>query len=308
MKEVCFSSIDNTDTLTKQLSAFGESLSAPENNATQMNFSRTMNNSENWIGCGYMKKSTSHMAYENVRFPFYSIVIVIKGSGSYIAQNGSRHKLTPGSVFQRFPETPHSSYVDIGSGWREYYIDCDRGLYTHLCSMGIIDSTTPVFSINMEALFLAKIETYFKRLGTVPQTQLPDLYVEYLSILRCLFSQSIHRENSISGDRMVDIACHDFKTKYKQRFDLKVYCAEKGWGYDSFRKRFKHQLGLSPLEYLVRKRMEIACQLLRSGSKQITVIAAELGYASPYEFSNQFHKHFGIYPKHFRNGTTATIE
>lgn len=254
-----------------------------------------------------MTKSDNHLIYENILFPFYSLVIVIEGNGLFIDNNNNKHKLGPGSIFQRVPGEPHSSYVDSGSGWREYYLDCDRDLYHHLCLLGIIDDSQPVISIALSPTLLKKIETLLHALGSTLHNDLPDLYLNYLSILRSLFSHSAHRKGLISSDIMVDSACHYFESQYNKRFDLKVYCKEKGWGYDTFRKRFKNKMGLSPREYLVRKRMEVACQELRSSPKKISIIASELGYASPYEFSNQFRKHFSVYPKHFREGTKPEV-
>lgn len=307
MKNICFTEIKNAHKYIEKSDSFDGEINPSSNTANYMNFSRSLSNSGNWIGCGYMTKSDNHLIYENILFPFYSLVIVVQGTGLFVDQDGNRHKLAPGSIFQRVPEQPHSSYVDSGSGWREYYFDCDKNLYLHLCSLAIIDDTKLVHSIALEPLLLNKIDVILNLFGSTSHCDLPDLYLEYLSILRSLFSESVAREGQISSDVMVDTACLDFQPRYNERFSLKDYCIEKGWGYDTFRKRFKVQMGLSPLEYLVQKRMEEACQQLRSSAKQVAVIASELGYASPYEFSNQFKKHFGVYPKHFRDGKKTIL-
>jgi AraC family L-rhamnose operon transcriptional activator RhaR len=108
-------------------------------------------------------------------------------------------------------------------------------------------------------------------------------------------------EATIPSD-MITESITDFEVRYAVRFDLKAYCVEKGWGYEKFRKTFKKHIGVSPKEYLIRKRMDEACRLLRSTKKRISVIATDLGYASQYEFSNQFSKYFNVAPKHYREG------
>lgn len=301
MKKPCVIVEDNTHHLVEKCD-FANSSCASVNPTNQMNFSRTLSNSKNWIGCGYMTKPSSHLKYKNVRFPFYSLVIVVDGTGSYVDLNGKSFKLANNSIFQRVPDEVHSSYVDKGSGWREYYLDCDKRLYEHLASLGVIDSTERVFSTDINASLLKKLETMLARLSKAQHHELPDVYTDYLTILRALFSKTKSRKRIIAKDNMVEHACRDFENLYAKRFKLRDYCSVQGWGYDNFRKRFKNEMGISPSEFLVCKRMEVACQRLRSSSKQVATIANELGYTSPYEFSNQFHKHFGVYPKHFRHG------
>ncbi|MGX9419221.1 helix-turn-helix domain-containing protein [Vibrio sp. WJH972] len=306
MKKPCFIVEDNTHHLVGKAD-FPEPCSST-NSASQMNFSRTLANSKSWIGCGYLTKSHNHLKHENIRFPFYSLVIVVEGSGAFVDLKGKSYKLASNSIFQRLPEEVHSSYVDEGTGWREYYLDCDKHLYEHLVSLGVIDPMQRVFSMDIDASLLEKIEALLVRLSDAQYSELPDVYLDYLTILRLLFSSSRSRKRILATDKMVDQACRDFENFYATRLQLREYCAQQGWGYDNFRKRFKKEMGTSPSEYLVRKRMEVACQLLRSTSKQIALIASELGYASPFEFSNQFHRHYGVYPKHFRNGEKGTFE
>ncbi|MFT2110634.1 AraC family transcriptional regulator [Marinomonas sp. 2405UD68-3] len=270
---------------------------------SSVNYSRTLANTTSWIGCGYMTKSYNYLTHERVCFPFYSLVVVVEGKGEFIDDKGNVFPLHSGSVFQRRPDEVHSSHVISGSGWREYYIDCNTELYQYLRSMNIINNSQPVFSIALNETLLNDIEKLMTALSTASHQALPDVYLQYQLLLRSLFDpENTQEAHHLSEDNMVNTACQHFENRYNERFDLREYCQENGWGYDSFRKRFKAKMGLSPREYLVRKRMEVACQLLRSSSKQISYIAIELGYASPYEFSNQFHKHYGVSPKHFRDG------
>jgi len=63
---------------------------------------------------------------------------------------------------------------------------------------------------------------------------------------------------------------------------------------------FKRETGFKPMEWLSQRRLEMAAQYLSGTSKTVTEIAAECGYACPYYFSRQFHRHHGLSPRRYR--------
>lgn len=264
-----------------------------------LNFSRTLGASQNWIGCGYIHKPGIETEHIDVKFPFYSLVYVIRGEGRYTDENGKHYPLSPGCIFQRRPKIMHSTIVNPDSDWQEYYLDCNEELYEHFCSMSLVDRKISVYNYEVSSDIQSNIESLMKQLQNANEEEVFDAYLNYLSIVRNLLI--IKNKNTEPND-MITQSLTDFESRYATRFDLKAYCIEKGWGYEKFRKTFKKQMGVSPKDYLIRKRMDEACQLLRSTKKRISEIAADLGYASQYEFSNQFSRYFNVAPKHYREG------
>lgn len=65
-------------------------------------------------------------------------------------------------------------------------------------------------------------------------------------------------------------------------------------------KLFKEKKGITITEYLVSLRINKAKQLLEYTSKSIREISSELGYKSPYYFSNQFKQLTGKSPRLYR--------
>lgn len=63
---------------------------------------------------------------------------------------------------------------------------------------------------------------------------------------------------------------------------------------------FKSQLGMTPNQYLLEKRMQTAWQKLEQSNDSIQKVAFEVGYSSQAAFSDRFKKHFGRSPKYFR--------
>jgi AraC-like DNA-binding protein len=64
--------------------------------------------------------------------------------------------------------------------------------------------------------------------------------------------------------------------------------------------RFADLVGIPPMQYLAKWRMQIAAGLLNSGSSNVANIAAEIGYASEAAFSRAFKKVVGVSPSDWR--------
>ena len=64
--------------------------------------------------------------------------------------------------------------------------------------------------------------------------------------------------------------------------------------------RFADLVGLPPMHYLAKWRMQIASELLSGGSTNIATVAAETGYGSEAAFSRAFKKMVGIPPSAWR--------
>ena len=64
--------------------------------------------------------------------------------------------------------------------------------------------------------------------------------------------------------------------------------------------RFAKLLGIPPMHYLAKWRMQIASELLRSGKANLATIAADVGYESEASFSRAFKKLIGVSPSAWR--------
>ena len=67
--------------------------------------------------------------------------------------------------------------------------------------------------------------------------------------------------------------------------------------------KFKRQVGVSPLQYLIELRMQRAKELLLTGTLSVSEIAERCGYPNAYYFTNAFRKHTGKSPTAFRKSS-----
>jgi len=63
---------------------------------------------------------------------------------------------------------------------------------------------------------------------------------------------------------------------------------------------FRSQLGLPPLAYFARLRIEAACQLLRRSDQAVAQVSEAFGFCDPYHFSTVFRRQMGMSPRVYR--------
>lgn len=74
------------------------------------------------------------------------------------------------------------------------------------------------------------------------------------------------------------------------------------------RLRFKEETGFTPLEYVLKRRMKLACHYLETTEESITNIAHSIGISSSQYFATTFKRYLGITPSEYRNRNRARTE
>jgi AraC-like DNA-binding protein len=65
--------------------------------------------------------------------------------------------------------------------------------------------------------------------------------------------------------------------------------------------RFRHYLGEPPISYLTRWRLQLGAQILKSSSRSVAEVAAEVGYESEAAFNRAFKREYLVPPARFRS-------
>ncbi len=69
---------------------------------------------------------------------------------------------------------------------------------------------------------------------------------------------------------------------------------------------FRHHVGRSPVDYLIRLRIGRAAGLLRRETARISEVSEAVGFTDSNYFSRQFHRVMAVSPREYRRGPLAT--
>lgn len=89
---------------------------------------------------------------------------------------------------------------------------------------------------------------------------------------------------------------------YKEHIEQKELAERCGMTPFRFSRVFKQTYGIGFLEFIQRKRMEKAEDLLNNSEMPITSIAYAVGFLDPSYFARAFKQHFGCCPSEYRRG------
>lgn len=254
------------------------------------------------LGVGFERKTGSfdYSADIDRCYDYYVLIYVIRGRARYELADGRSFPVEAGYLMQRIPGVTHSTITDPESDWAECYLVIGPQLYQAMVEMRIIRSDLFVYPMKplsgVEDRFLALLES----LDADGEERIPGVLLRVQSLLIDLLTRAGMPDLSESDLRMVEEACICFGATLHQRMDLKTFCTSRGWGYEKFRKVFREKQGMPPGQYILRRRMDKARQLLVSTDLQVSEIAYELGYSNLYEFSAQFKRHCSQSPAAYR--------
>ena len=90
----------------------------------------------------------------------------------------------------------------------------------------------------------------------------------------------------------------------EKNLSIDMLAAKAGMSVSTLSRTFRKAFGYSPMEYVIRKRIARACELLSGTNYTVSEIASKTGFSDSNFFSRQFRKVKGLSPREFRKTGT----
>ena len=121
-------------------------------------------------------------------------------------------------------------------------------------------------------------------------------------VLTCTeyITKGISDKNENSNRMMVALVKEYIWQNMKEEISMKQIADHVHLSSDYMTKLFKKETGLTIKEYMIKKRMERARELLQSSEKTVSDIALEVGYDNLSYFIRQFRGFYGVTPKQYQ--------
>jgi len=272
------------------------------------------------LNIGYAEHHSDWNWY-NIRNPFFRIYYVAKGHAR-VTIDGEVYPLTQGHLYMIPPMTIHSDNCD--STFHLYYIHVFEELQKDI---SIFDLKTFPFEIDATAFEIDLI----KRLHTInPNKSLafydPKKYtgepfitnlfvgknnydfIETRGILLVLFSRflAMAKDAVLTKDNRIFKAIRFIREHLSESIKINDLTNECCLSEDHFIRLFKKEMGITPIDYINRKKIE-QCQLrLLLCEDSIQEVAYSVSIFNISYFNKLFKKIVGTTPSEFKNNYNST--
>jgi len=244
------------------------------------------------MGAGYIHQKTGMLDWRVLGR--YALVYVLEGRGRFADAGGLARAVEAGDLLLLFPELAHRYGPGNVGTWTEMHILFEGPAFDLARAGGALDSAQPVCRLEPIAHWQARLEEAARAGGLVAVTRL----------LAFLAEAAATRGGGAGTPRLpwLEAARHLLETELSRELPMSEAAARLGLSYETFRKAFEQQAGVSPARYRSGKRMDAARALLLHTPMTGRQIADSLGFPDEFYFSRRFKQAFGVSPREFRRG------
>lgn len=237
----------------------------------------------------------------------YQVIYITHGKGVFWSEKSGETRIGKGTIFLLYPGVRHRYRPDPETGWNEYWIgftgsNADSVVAAHF------PQHQPCFTIGMHPDIQLLFNESCELVRHAPYGFRERVGLKILEILIQLHLR-IHRDvlPEAGYEPHIRKACHQMAEAIQAPFDTKVFAQTNGLSHTSFRRHFKAQTGMAPIQYLLDLRIRKAKSLLTQTTLPVQTIAQNCGFENPLYFSRMFNKRTGSSPSQARkqSGTTT---
>lgn len=237
---------------------------------------------------------------------YYLIHTVLAGQGQFVIRDKS-YSCSTGDTFIIFPGELFFYQASKEQPWHYLWVGFTRHGASALMDVLGVSPDQPVIrdSVNPQ------IKSYYDQLQSCFQSNLQSDLANlaaggWLRLLLQEFALAQHKLNIIlptldsSIDRVVKQAIQFLTLQFTQTISIDQLSSMLGYHRTHLSKLFKQTTGLSPMQYLLKIRMQRA-ELLLASSITIDQVASSVGFSDALYFSRKFRKWKGQSPTEYRN-------
>lgn len=247
------------------------------------------------VVCGGEERVRNDYLVDRSDFAYCCLEFVAAGRGS-LSLADRDGPLAAGSVFSYGPGTPHTIRTDRRRPLRKYYIDfVGPGAVARLRAARLAPGSM------RQVAHPGEIEAVFDLLqqcGLAQSSHSQSLCTQLLGVLLTKIAEQLMPTDDRAARAFATYErFRRFLTMERQRL-MSVEQAAREFGISAAYacRLFRRFDGLSPYQYLLRQRMQLAADLLTHDRLLVKQVAAELGFTDPYQFSRAFTRVSGIAP------------
>lgn len=228
----------------------------------------------------------------------YLIHFVMSGKGTYRVQ-GETYALSEGDMFYAWPHELIEYRADTEDPWSYCWVGFAGLDAASLMAQTDFAEASPVLHAADGAMPRALLLDIYESRGAKPYEicRMTGRLYAFLAFLMESAKQETRRRRA--GREHVDRACAFIAGNFASPITITDIASNVGVCRSLLNRAFRQYLGVSPMQYLTKYRMDQACGMLRRTDMPVKAVAYSVGYEDPLYFSRRFKENLGVSPREY---------
>ena len=229
-----------------------------------------------------------------IEHSYWAVQWITEGGG-VLHCGGGRFRLRKGDVFLASPDSPYTFRLSQKDFLKKKYLLFDHG---------------PLMSLvgNQEALRRQdilhpaeqeRIAGIFDRIQQTVSVRTPCQSVELSNLGYALFAELASQMGRDGKKGEFEMILEEIMSHLGAGYSLDSLAGQFHVGKRTLNRLFRKYVNCTPVQYLIRMRLEYAAQLLSLNTHDIQSVAEECGYRDAAFFSREFKRRYGVSPRDF---------
>jgi len=250
---------------------------------------------------GFFPKAIRHFVQRNQGAPAELLIVCIAGSGRVRMNGGDALLIKPGDVVWLPALVPHCYESDPADPWTIEWVHFEGDEVAAWREKIFGQETGPLCRLPVDRAG----ELALDRLHAILENGYSELnLIEAATALRFSLGVLARRRQQAgatwSAQSRVAASVEHLRSSWMHLHRLDEIAAQAGVSPSHYSTLFRKQTGFSPLDFILRQRVQHAASLLATTTDSIAAIASAVGYEDAYYFSRCFHKVMGCSPRAYR--------
>ena len=228
-----------------------------------------------------------------------SLHVIMSGKGVICYDGGKETELYAGDLFVLLPGMTYSHYPNKNTPWVYFWIDLEGKRVEETLKMIGINISHPYMKSIKNSRIAEYIENIIFNYESNGYFNFKDVGNFYL-IMGELIEKACEKHESLSREEFLIKDALRFIGNNKPDIKVMEIASNLGIHPNYLAMVFKNELGVSPKNYLINRRMKLALNLIEEKDMTIKEVAEKTGYSNQLQFSKAFRKHFGCSPTEYK--------
>lgn len=259
------------------------------------------------VVCGGVERMESDYEVRRTQFPYYGLEMVAEGNGE-LTLDGQHFPLTPGLLFAYGLQTPHRIVNQPPGRMRKFFVDiAGHQAKALLGEAGLLDKKPLRSPRPYELVELFEMLDREARGDADTARQLCEGVLRLLLTkirLDCLIETPTMPRAYATYQRVRD----HIEQGYLQFNTIEEVARQCDLTPIHLSRLFRRFAGTGAYQFLLRKKMNRAAELLVEDRMLVKEVAEELGFSDAFQFSRAFKRVYGIPPKQLVMGQRMSVQ